>query len=52
MRLRARVRLKASEVSLNNLAVGFVPLAIRPSIHGPLCLASGDVAAIPLPLRE
>lgn len=47
MRVRARVHLKASEVSLNNLVVGFVPLAIRPSIHSPLCLASGDAAAIP-----
>lgn len=52
MRLRPWLRLKASEVSLNNLAVGFVPLAIRPSIHSPLYFASGDAAAIPLPLRE
>lgn len=52
MRLRVCVRFKASEVSLNNLVAGFVPLAIRPSIHSPLCLASGNVAAILLPLRE
>lgn len=41
-----------SEVSLNNLAAGFVPLAINQSIHSPLCLASGNVEAIPLPLWE
>lgn len=52
MRSRARVHLKASEVSLNNLVVGFVPLAIRPSIPSPLCLASGDAAAVPPPLGE
>lgn len=39
-----------SEVSLNNLAVGFVPLAIHPSIRSSLCFASGNVEAIPLPL--
>ena len=43
---------KRSEVSLNNLAVGFVPLAIHPSIRSLLCLASGNAAAIPLPLGE
>ena len=41
-----------SEVSLNNLVAGFVPLAIHPSIHSSLCLASGNVEAIPLPLWE
>lgn len=38
---------KRSEVSLNNLVFGFVPLAIHPSIHSPLCLASGNAWAIP-----